>query len=728
MKRRGLDRPGIDHLDAVVGFEGGFVLWCGNGILWDLLGLLRGKNGFAISMLQMPTSQPPRFIVKVIASSQGSGVFIASNLVLTCRHVVHPDGASGVDNDIGIGWGPNGNEGVVPATIYRREIQERISGCDLAVLQVRPLPKDIPIPPWREPTTLRNGDTVYPYAFPDGRFVNGERTVARAQDPEIQLDGWVNPGASGGVVQFRGDHPNSYCFAIVTDDRHVAGQATSYGRIAAFLEKLNLTLPMALPPVPAVAVADVVEYQRRLRSSFGEMNLDGFTIGGQVQKISIEKLWVPAVTRPQREQPAETALLSKAVDENRRLLVVAEAGYGKTTFLRRVGYALLRHDDDGETVRFTRSGTPYWVALRELENYIDEKNGWKQEGYPWLFAYLGGTRDAVECRLGSSYFEGELRHSDTMLLLDGYDEVSLGKRGDIKKLIEAAAKGLACRILVSTRPEVRVQSLGSEGPIFDGFPEMPLLPMRREDIRKFVELWCQSVQPDATKAAAEATLLLAAVNRPGIREMADNPLMMTAMAVLTANDQPLPESRAKLFEAIVKWLLEARPLERGFDDTLDHLSFLALRMIEQAEGNPYEVSLLRAAFLVKDNFAAVGPTTDEMAANRYLARASQTGLINIGTSEGNLFFWHRYLQEYLAAKYLMGSTKKRNELMPKFLADKSSPEVFRLVVGLMGSSRDDLSEMLKDLLQPVPQWELPAQAYAMGLLAGPSYVPARDCR
>ena len=677
---------------------------------------------------------PPRFAVGVAiqpgpeAPTIGSAVFIAPDLLLTCRHVVWKKDQENWSATIQIGWGGRGDQERVVATVYRREVHARLSGTDLAILQIALPSPPVPVPPWAcpPPGSLRPGDWVVPLGFPGGRFDRSPQTVTAIKNERLEVDGDFAAGTSGGVVQFDRGGFDPHCFGVVVERLSFKGFALGYRPVKEFLEHFGLTLPTERLPERSASREELGQYRDELRKVLGTMELGGFTVMGQQEKVPIEKLWVPSYTRAERAGLPESSaeLLSQAIDRHRRLLIVAEAGYGKTTFLRRAGYALLRQDDESETVRFKFRGTPFWVPLKRLERHIEasQREGGagitQWDDVRWMAHFLAGTEEAGRCGLSRDYFQRELASNENaVVFLDGFDEIALGKRADFRKMIETAAGTLACRIVVSTRPEVRVQSMVNQGPIFRGFSEVPLLPMRGEEIAAFIRLWCGTVQTDSKKAHDQEELLRMAVVRPGIRDMADNPLMLTAMAVLTANGQALPESRAKLFEAIVNWLIQVRPLpESGEEVTKDHLSYLALGMIERESSNPYEVSLGEAVTLLQDNFVRVGSMSQETAARRFLEAVAQTGLVNLGNSDKSLRFWHRYLQEYLAANCLRGDSDARAKFLKKALAERRSPEVFRLVVGLMGDSKPDLCGMLAELLHPVTTSDLEAQAYALGLI------------
>ena len=317
------------------------------------------------------------------------------------------------------------------------------------------------------------------------------------------------------------------------------------------------------------------------------------------------------------------------------------------------------------------------------------------------------------------------KQDSLLLLLDGLDEVSAARREEVSRLIEAAAKDFSCGIVISTRPEVAQgkqlagkDSKSRSGRMFASAEgQVRILPMNNAALETFILLWTGFAAASETERKAQAERLRTALTRPGIRALARNPLMMTAMAALTTDGRQLPEQRAALFEEIVTWMVNARARDPGVNagDLRRKLSDLALKMIEEASGNKYQVSLGRAAQLIEAGFSATPEDQRREAAEQYLKDAEErTGLLTRRGTE--LAFWHRYLQEFLAARRLSGWSYKRAELSPKLLRSRECPEVLKLLAGCMVDSPEELSEMLAGLMESAAGWPVEDQAYAAGVL------------
>jgi formylglycine-generating enzyme required for sulfatase activity len=635
--------------------------------------------------------------------SQGSAVYIAPTLLLTCRHVVRPEGSGGWATKIEIGAGTK-------AKVYEAQSQAKFRDVDLVVLETKEKFDEKLIAPWREAEGLRRGDPVIATSYPKGKYSNARHCVHHQDTDQFIVDGPFLAGASGGVVRYAED-PDFWCCALIDSRSDRSGHATPFQVIVDYLKELGLRLPTARKQQAPVALADVERYRARLRGTLGEMDLGGLLLDGAKQRVGIEKLWVPALT----QSGGKEIPLAQAVHENRVLVIEAEAGSGKTTFLRRIGYAMVRQERRREALKIRFSGLPLFVPLKGLEDYIaaNLKQGDPKptdaDALEWIGWYLASRDEARECGLDHSFFEHQLKEEtcEALLLLDGLDELSPKWRGPLSELISLAVRRYRCRIVISTRPEVYHLAKGKLEGLFEGAVRLPILPMDDTAVSEFIALWSEFAKQSPER-------LQKAVKRPAIRKYARNPLMLTAMAVLTHGNKELPQQRAALFEAIVDWLVTSRRPEDP--DTLrQHLSYLALAMIQQGSGNKYQISLSKAAELMKDNFVVPQPQVPEEAAIAFLEEAQQkTGLLTLRGNE--LSFWHRYLQEFLAARRLKNWTDGRAKLIPKLVEGRESPEVVRLVAGLMAGQPEDLSALLRSMIDAALARPLERRAYVVGLL------------
>jgi len=148
------------------------------------------------------------------------------------------------------------------------------------------------------------------------------------------------------------------------------------------------------------------------------------------------------------------------------------------------------------------------------------------------------------------------------------------------------------------------------------------------------------------KTGVDVPALLARVSVQPLVEIATNPLMLTAIAVIYWNGKKLPERRAELYETILLWLAESRDHKRkGRLDaahSLRVLGTLALALQRTRRGQNVEIGLGDAVRLILGDFKD-GPE----AAEKFLEQELTDSGIIIGRGR-NLKFWHRTFQEYLA--------------------------------------------------------------------------------
>ncbi|MBC7927384.1 MAG: serine protease, partial [Bryobacteraceae bacterium] len=457
----------------------------------------------------MPQPQP--YLVKVAGTVQGTAIFIAPTLLLTCRHVVRIRNRYGVENTkwtwgTRTGWGPSGDDSQTGVTIYDSDRQEPLGSEDLAVLEVATPIQPSCIPAWKDPEPhLRLKDEVRALGYPRGIFEEEPRTLIKIGSSMIQVQGTFQPGASGGVLEFS-DHRRAYCFALIQAEQKVLGHCIPFSRISQFLAQLNLKLPEQAPSfVAAHRSRDIGGYRARLSQNLGKINLGGLLINSSVQKVDIEKLWVaPRTTQvqePDRQHGFQGSnqsavcpdrhLLTDLINRNRVFAVIGEAGSGKSTLLQRLGYALARPDRYRETISLDCTGLPLWVPLRDLESFLTARMANRMNVHSpehrcdirWIAEYLAHGDEAQLCGLDREFFEEQLRRQETsaMLFLDGFDEVSSAARHDFRALIERAAEQFRCRILISSRPEAAHQRPdGETGCLFGGVPQASIPPLNPE--------------------------------------------------------------------------------------------------------------------------------------------------------------------------------------------------------------------------------------------------------
>ena len=212
------------------------------------------------------------------------------------------------------------------------------------------------------------------------------------------------------------------------------------------------------------------------------------------------------------------------------------------------------------------------------------------------------------------------------------------RRRAICQLILAARREFAaCRMVVTSRD-------GAEDGLvkLEGFATLQIPEFTSEQVKNYLGCWggCMG------KTGVDVPALLARVSVQPLVEIATNPLMLTAIAVIYWNGKKLPERRAELYETILLWLAESRDHKRkGRLDaahSLRVLGTLALALQRTRRGQNVEIGLGDAAGLILGDFKD-GPE----AAETFLEQELTDSGIIIGRGR-NLKFWHRTFQEYLA--------------------------------------------------------------------------------
>ncbi len=432
------------------------------------------------------------------------------------------------------------------------------------------------------------------------------------------------------------------------------------------------------------ALPDPTGYLRALLSKTSHIVVRGLQVGQKrVHRFPIEDLLISLTTTqpatavgtakkgggkdPEKdidvgsERAASRSMLLELVLRNERLMVIGEAGAGKTTFLLHVAHSLcLTELGDVPAAAPTQLGItertfPILVELVELDKYVTSRRN--DPSVPagvasaaWLQHYLAANCFQNGWSLDETFFRRKLDGGCTVLL-DGLDEArDRPARERVSRLIEAIAGTYRrCRIVVTSRPA------GYEGEArLPDFAHAQIDPLSDQAVETFLSRWCEALYNESPQAAGEhcSELLGALRARQEIRRMARNPVMLTALAVVHSNERRLPQQRADLYESIIHWLSRSREqrLGRGKAElTVALLQELALAMLDHPEGMRTEVDKRWAAEKIAFEIGGVVDKTSIARAAEFLdAEEIDSGIV-VGRS-GGVQFWHRTFQEYLGAR------------------------------------------------------------------------------
>ncbi|MFE9606043.1 NACHT domain-containing protein [Streptomyces hokutonensis] len=330
--------------------------------------------------------------------------------------------------------------------------------------------------------------------------------------------------------------------------------------------------------------------------------------------------------RYDRQLPA-----AEALSTHDRVLLRGDAGSGKTTLVQ---WLAVTAAGDGDRI-------PYVLPLRTLL---------RTGQLPSPAAFLTSTTCPHSPPEG--WTERVLTAGRGLILVDGLDEIPSADRHRTRDWLLALIRAFpGNRWLLTSRPTaVRPDWLSSEG-----FHELTLAPMRRPEVRTFVERWHAAAQAPEY----EAPLLDSLRTKRDLARLATNPLMCGLICALHRERKGyLPTGRKELYDAALTMLLARRDRERGMG---------ALEGAELGEEAQLEILQRLAYALVLSGRTEMDVETAEAIVERSLPTvASAAGQGDAGTVLRTLLlrsgllrqpavdvldFVHRTFQDYLGARY-----------------------------------------------------------------------------
>ncbi len=456
---------------------------------------------------------------------------------------------------------------------------------------------------------------------------------------------------------------------------------------------------------PRRGQASTAKYIAWLRDKTRSIELNQLKVASrEVPPPSIDTLFIRLKTSASAEDAIE---LEDSLRANRRLVIEGKPGGGKTTFVRWLAWQLCRPEGPPPELQWL-AGFPIWLRISELDSHIARSGpdaAFDPSCMPQFLASQGWG-------LSEDFFAARLAEESTVLMLDGLDEAASDQRRlAMVKMILAAALQFDCRIVVTTRPGVH------EGrATLTGFGLATIDELDEDGIAGFLMQWCRWLKRgDETAAQAYYKDLHPAVSVPGIRYLARNPLMLTSLAVLHFRRNRLPQQRVKLYEQILDWLAEQtvdKHPEYNKDVLLERLGKLALAMQEWKDGLKLRLGIDDAAALLTAKNEALAPMRS------FLEKAQvDSGIVTL--RGGELVFWHRSFQEYLAARTLAELPDASLSIRArKILYSEPGREVLPLVAARMAEGgKERLKLLFLDLIEhAVAQKPLEQKAHAAGVL------------
>jgi hypothetical protein len=235
-----------------------------------------------------------------------------------------------------------------------------------------------------------------------------------------------------------------------------------------------------------------------------------------------------------------------------------------------------------------------------------------------------------------------------------------------------------------------------------------------EEVQRFVEQWSNALFHRQPSLGADNTRSLVAAirGRPELRELAKNPVMLTCLCVIHYNEEgELPSGRARVYRAIVRWMLRAREAQRRdhFADAADSLADnalhrLAVAMMEGTARRPGKIAAMDigdAAAAIEGEIQRYFPNdpAPRDRAERWIRSECELSALVEEVAGNQIKFWHLTIQEFLAAWAIARRSDWWREIERR-LDDPQWDKVVDLFSGCVfeAGGRDRVDELVEKIL------------------------------
>lgn len=429
-------------------------------------------------------------------------------------------------------------------------------------------------------------------------------------------------------------------------------------------------------------------YQR-----FREVEALGLPSLKEERRVQLNDIYVPLRLTwdyNKRREPDSAVYVPEALEKQKHMVVLGDPGSGKSTLVSVLTYGFGRA---GSTPfkRLLGELLPIPVILRDYK--VRRWNSYDDLLRDFVNSNLvqDSIDDAIRADITPEFMLAQLRDGNAILMLDGLDEV--GSREDrlhlrdhvVFPLLEVCARSLVVltsRIVGYDEVTFERRLVGtwenSQGDLTARMSKVAercyVAPFTDEDIEQFITRWYQAREPfpDKQREGIES-LKLALSRNDRVRRLAENPSLLTLIALIHRKTTNLPSGRVNLYDKIVEAYLETIQTYRKLsvpaplDEMKRWLARVGWEMQNRRDQSDEEDLLVQRGEVLQWLTEAIQEKRTDGSAQQdaeafleYVARRS--GLL-IPRGPDEFAFVHLTFQEYFAAFTLRGKVRRFDTLV-----------------------------------------------------------------
>ena len=432
------------------------------------------------------------------------------------------------------------------------------------------------------------------------------------------------------------------------------------------------------------------EFRREIARRFDELNLFGIDVSNESKKYQLSVAYISlSIELSEQSDPLameEDIPVEKVLEEFPRLVILGDAGQGKTTLMQWITVMCGRQSFPGQLAGWNKK-IPFLVRLR---NILDRELPAFHELVP-----LMATQIPTDDERYTDWALEILNTGNAIVMLDGFDEVPQEKRKEMINWLDSfCQKYPDNRFMLTSRPSSYTKENNID---FLGFKKVKLQPLTPSAMRAFIMHWHRAVSLvinpiNCNYLDEEAEQLMDELTRKkSLRLLVNNPLLCGVICALHHDRHGyLPNNRTEIYEATCQMFMERRDLERKVTESepgLQALSYTDKRVFLNDVANwmmmngktVIQKEQILKRLSQKIEYLPILKEKGLSAKSLLKYFLERSGLLQqIGKND--ITFAHRTFQEYMAAKAFVDNDSI--DFLKNQAGDDYWNETILLVLGL----------------------------------------------